>query len=90
MTIKIYTKTKHFKTKQNTYLPKMYGVIEGPIHQMLKSYPNDFCFIRHESKRSLRPSAKNRIHFFEVKTTKNVKIVQLNQLQNFQPLKLCS
>ena len=60
MTIKIYTKTKHFKTKQHTYLPKMYGVIEGPIHQMLKSYPNDFCFIRHESKRSLRPSAKNK------------------------------
>ena len=43
-----------------TYIPKMYGVIEGPIQQMLKSYPNEFTFIRHESKRSLRPSAKDK------------------------------
>lgn len=58
MSIKIYTKTKHFKTKKNTYSPKMWGVIEGPVHHMLRYYPKEFSFIRHESKRSLRPSTK--------------------------------
>ena len=38
----------------------MYGVIEGPIHHMLKHFPNEFNFIRHESKRSLRPSARGK------------------------------
>ena len=56
MSIKIYTKTKHFKTKKNTYVPKMWGVIEGPVHQMMRYFPKEFAFIRHESKRSLRPS----------------------------------
>ena len=60
MTIKIYTKTKHHKTKTNTYLPKMYGVIEGPIHKMLLHFPKQFEFVRHESKRTLRPSAKSK------------------------------
>ena len=60
MTIKIYTKTKHHKSKQHKYIAKMYGVIEGPIHHMLKHFPNEFDFIRHESKRSLRPSAKGK------------------------------
>jgi hypothetical protein len=59
MSIKIFTRTRHFKSNK-TYIPKMYGVIEGPIQQMLKSYPNEFTFIRHESKRSLRPSAKDK------------------------------
>ena len=54
MSIKIYTKTKHFKTKKNTYVPKMWGVIEGPVHQMMRYFPKEFAFIRHESKRSLR------------------------------------
>ena len=48
MSIKIFTRTRHFKSNK-TYIPKMYGVIEGPIQQMLKSYPNEFTFIRHES-----------------------------------------
>jgi hypothetical protein len=60
MAIKIYTKTKHHKSKQHTYIPKMYGVIEGPIHQMLLQFPKQFEFVRHESKRSLRPSAKSK------------------------------
>ena len=38
--IKIFTKTKHFK-KDNTYQPKMYGVIEGPVNQMLKYFPKE-------------------------------------------------
>tara|TARA_Y100001951_G_C11035761_1_gene127456 strand:- start:44 stop:262 length:219 start_codon:yes stop_codon:yes gene_type:complete len=60
MAIKIYTKTKHHLSKQHKYIPRMYGVIEGPVHQMLKHFPNEFVFIRHESKRSLRPSAKEK------------------------------
>ena len=57
MSIKIYTKTKHFKSG-NTYNAKMYGVIEGPVHQMLLNFPKEFEFIRHESKRSLRAPTK--------------------------------
>ena len=54
MAIKIYTKTKHHKTSKGNYIPKMYGVIEGPVHHMLKQFPEIFEFLRHESKRSLR------------------------------------
>lgn len=54
MSIKIYTKTKHHKSKQHTYIQKMYGVIEGPIHQMMKRFPNQFSFMRHETKLTLR------------------------------------
>ena len=60
MAIKIYTKTKHHKSKQHTYIARMYGVIEGPINHMLLQFPNEFGFLRHESKRSLRPSAKDK------------------------------
>ena len=60
MAVKIYTKTKHHKSKQHTYIPRMYGVIEGPIKDMLLQLPNEFAFLRHESKRSLRPSAKDK------------------------------
>ena len=70
MAIKIYTKTKHHKSKQHTYIPRMYGVIEGPIHHMLKHFPKEFMFIKHESKRSLRPSAKSRKEIFKQLTEK--------------------
>ena len=57
--IKIYTKTKNIKSG-NTYQPKMLGVIEGPVNQMLKYYPNEFKFLRHETKLMLRaPRGKN-------------------------------
>mgnify|MGYP001187890274 CR=1 FL=1 len=59
MSIKIYTKTKHHKVNDK-YIAKMYGVIEGPVHQMMLSYPKEFEFIRHESTRSLRPSKKDK------------------------------
>ena len=55
--IKIYTKTKHFK-KDNTYTAKLYGAIEGPVNQMLKLYPTEFRFMRHESKLMQRKSRK--------------------------------
>ena len=57
--IKIYTKTKHFK-KDNTYQPKMYGVIEGPVNQMLKYFPKEFKFLRHETKQMLRAPRKKK------------------------------
>jgi len=57
--LKIYTKTTHEKTN-GKYTPKMMGVIEAPINKMIKAYPNEFSFMRHETKRSLRPSAKGR------------------------------
>ena len=34
----------------------MFGAIEGPIHQMMLKFPNEFKFVRHESTRALRPS----------------------------------
>ena len=53
MSIKIYTKTKHQKVK-NTYVQKMYGVIEGPVHLMMRYFPKEFSFMRHETKLTLR------------------------------------
>ena len=46
--INIYTKTvTEGKERQ------MWGVIEAPVNKMLKAYPNEFKFIRHETRRSL-------------------------------------
>ena len=53
MTINIYTKTVRQKVK-NGYIEKLYGVIEGPIHHMMKHFPNEFGFMRHETKSDLR------------------------------------
>jgi hypothetical protein len=58
MSIRIYTKTKHIHSK-NTYQQKLYGVIEGPIHQIMKFYPNEFSFLRHETKLTLRKKKSN-------------------------------
>ena len=58
--IKIFTKTRHFKTGNNTYNAKLYGVIEGPVNQMLKYYPNEFKFLRHETKLMLRSPRKKK------------------------------
>tara|TARA_R100000458_G_C8035136_1_gene88943 strand:- start:151 stop:336 length:186 start_codon:yes stop_codon:yes gene_type:complete len=60
MSIKIYTKTKHHKNSNGNYIPKMMGVIEGPVHHMLLHFPKEFSFIRHFSTRSLRPSKKDK------------------------------
>ena len=48
--LKIYTKTIVEETKKGK-IPKMFGVIEGPINKMLKAYPCEFSFMRHETKR---------------------------------------
>ena len=57
--IKIYTKTIHEK-KDGVYIPKMVGVIEGDLNKMIKYFPQVFHFMRHETKRSLRPSSRGK------------------------------
>ena len=51
--LRTYTKTIVEETKKGK-IPKMIGVIEGPVNKMLKAYPDKFNFMRHETKRSLR------------------------------------
>jgi len=53
--LKFYTRTTHEKVGP-TYIPKMLGVIEGPVNKMIKAYPNEFQFMRHKTTRSIRPS----------------------------------
>ena len=53
--LKFYTKTKHEKIN-GKYVPKLLGVIEGSFNKMMKAYPDEFSFMRHETTRSLRPS----------------------------------
>ena len=57
--VKFYTRTTHEKVGP-TYIPKMLGVIEAPINKMIKAYPEEFSFMRHQTKRDLRPSAKGK------------------------------
>ena len=53
--LKFYTRTTHEKVGP-TYIPKMLGVIEGPVNKMIKAYPNEVQFMRHKTTRSIRPS----------------------------------
>ena len=53
--LKIYT-----KTIIDGRIPKMIGVVEGPVNKMIKAYPEEFSFMRHQTKRDLRPSAKGK------------------------------
>ena len=57
--LNIYTRTTHEK-KDRVYSPKMLGVIEGSVNKMIKAYPKEFSFMRHQTKRSLRPSARGK------------------------------
>jgi len=56
---KIYGLKAYTKTIMDGRIPKMYGVIEGSVNKMMKAYPEEFSFMRHETKRSLR--AKNKV-----------------------------
>ena len=47
--VKIYTRTVMEEGRS-----VMYGTIEAPINKMMKAYPEDFVFMRHETKRSMR------------------------------------
>ena len=53
--LKIYTRTTHAR-KNGVYDPKMLGGIEGPVGKMIRAYPKEFGFIRHQTTRSIRPS----------------------------------
>tara|TARA_R100000656_G_scaffold74869_1_gene55554 strand:+ start:6161 stop:6355 length:195 start_codon:yes stop_codon:yes gene_type:complete len=53
--IKIYTKTR-FEKSNGKYISKMYGVIEAPVTKMIKAYPSEFKFMRHQTMRDQRPS----------------------------------
>ena len=34
----------------------MFGVIEGSVNKILKAYPGEFSFMRHQTMRDQRPS----------------------------------
>ena len=53
--IKIYTKTR-FEKSNGKYISKMLGVIEAPVTKMIKAYPSEFKFMRHQTMRDQRPS----------------------------------
>ena len=53
---KIYGLKVYTKTIMDGRTPKMYGVIEGSVNKMMKAYPEEFSFMRHQTTRSLRPS----------------------------------
>jgi len=53
--IKIYTKTR-FEKSNGKYISKMLGVIEAPVIKMIKAYPSEFKFMRHQTMRDQRPS----------------------------------
>ena len=53
--IKIYTKTR-FEKSNGKYISKMLGVIEAPVTKMIKAYPREFKFTRHQTMRDQRPS----------------------------------
>ena len=57
--IKIYTKTR-FEKSNGKYISKMLGVIEAPVTKMIKAYPREFKFMRHQTKRDLRPSSRSK------------------------------
>lgn len=57
--IDIYTKTKKEKIN-GSYHYKMVGVIEAPINKMIKAYPEEFNFMRHQTRREARPSKKGK------------------------------
>ena len=60
MTYKIYGLKVYTKTIMDGRIPKIMGVIEGPVNKMMKAYPEEFSFMQHETKRSLRPSARGK------------------------------
>ena len=57
---KIYGLKVYTKTIMAGRIPKMQGVIEGSVNKMMKAYPEEFSFMRHQTTRSLRPSKKGR------------------------------
>ena len=56
MTYKIYGLKIYTKTIMDGRIPKMIGVVEGPVNKMIKAYPEEFSFMRHQTLRDQRPS----------------------------------
>ena len=61
MTYKIYGLKVYTKTIMEGRIPKMMGVIEAPVNKMMKAYPEEFSFLRHQTTRSLRPSKTTKV-----------------------------
>ena len=55
--LKFYTKTV-IEDVKGVKVPKMLGVIEGPVNKMIRAYANEFSFMRHQTMRDQRPSKK--------------------------------
>jgi hypothetical protein len=55
--LKFYTKTV-IEDVKGVKVPKMLGVIEAPINKMIRAYPEEFSFMRHQTMRDQRPSKK--------------------------------
>ena len=46
------------KDVKGVKVPKMLGVIEGPVNKMIRAYTDEFSFMRHQTMRDQRPSKK--------------------------------
>ena len=55
--MKFYTKTV-IEDVKGVKVPKMLGVIEGPVNKMIRAYADEFSFMRHQTMRDQRPSKK--------------------------------
>ena len=53
--LKFYTKTIITEVK-GIKIPKMLGVIEGPVNKMIKAYPDEFSFMRQQKVSKLKAS----------------------------------
>ena len=45
--LKFYTKTV-IEDVKGVPVPKMLGVIEGPVNKMIRAYTDEFSFMRHQ------------------------------------------
>ena len=55
---KVWALNIYTKTVKDGKHEKMIGVIEAPIKKMIKAYPDEFSFMRHQAMRDQRHSKK--------------------------------
>jgi len=55
--LKFYTKTV-IEDVKGVKVPKMLGVIEGPVNKMIKANTDEFNYMRNKTIREQRPSKK--------------------------------
>ena len=58
--LKFYTKTV-IEDVKGIKVPKMLGVIEGPVNKMMKAYTDEFSFMRHQTKSPVLKVRSNHI-----------------------------